>query len=86
MSNFDLRNHSVIDSKDMQKFEKTQYDTTKFSQAKPYMNYVQMRQQNQLNTNLPLNDRTYRNASMSVNNEQLQRIAKNEEANGFSAR
>lgn len=30
-SNFDLRNHSVIDTKDMQKFDKTEFDTSRLS-------------------------------------------------------
>lgn len=50
------------------------------------MNYIQLRQQNQLYNNLPLKDRSYRNASMSVNNEQMLKVVQNEEANGFNAR
>ena len=38
-NNFDLRNYSVIDTMDMKKFDKTEYDSSRFSQAKPFLNY-----------------------------------------------
>lgn len=50
------------------------------------MNYKELRALNQFGLNLPINDRTYRNASMSVNNEQLYEIAENAKLPGFHAR
>jgi hypothetical protein len=51
------------------------------------MNYRQLREVNgNSGFNLPIKDHNYRNASMSVNNEQLSKIAENEKQNGFNAR
>lgn len=50
------------------------------------MNYRQLRDQNQFGLNLPINDHIYKNASMSVNNEQMSKVAQNEKTNGFNAR
>ena len=73
-TNFDLRNHSVINDHEFKKYEKLYYDKRLLKEAAPEMNYKEMRIQNNLKINLPFSDHKLAVPGYGTNNEEMNRI------------